>query len=131
MRIIRYIIASFSLLLLPVAPAFAQGDLCPSGSGGFNALCSNVGHQTFSGFISIGVSILLLAAVVIAIVFLIWGGIKWILSGGDKAAVEGARNHVIGAIVGLVIAFLTYFIINIVLNIFGLGSITNIKLPTF
>ena len=75
------------------------------------------------------VTLLFVVAVIVAIVFLIYGGIKWILSGGDKAKVEEARKTIIGAIVGLIIAFLAYFILTLVLSIFGL-SLTKLTLPT-
>jgi hypothetical protein len=91
----------------------------------------------FSGNYEIGnvimnvIIILLIVAVVVAVIFLIIGGIRWILSGGDKGAVESARNTIIGAIVGLVIAFAAFFIVNIVAQIFLDGPITRLTLPSF
>jgi len=49
-------------------------------------------------------------------------------SGGDKAKVESARGTIIAAIVGLVIAFLAFFILSLALSFFGL-SLTNLTLP--
>ncbi len=63
------------------------------------------------------ISILFVAGIVIAIAFLIYGGIKWILSGGDKSAVETARNHIVAAIVGLVIVIAAFFILSTVITI--------------
>ncbi len=63
------------------------------------------------------VSILFVIGIVIAVAFLIYGGIKWILSGGDKTAVENARNHIVAAIVGLVIVIAAFFILNTVITI--------------
>jgi hypothetical protein len=110
-------------------PAFAQTgaviDPCPKSS--FNPLCSLKADKI--GTIVQGVvTILLIIAVVISMFYLVFGGIKWVTSGGDKQKVESARNHIIAAIVGLVIAFLAYFILTVILSIFGL-SISNIKLP--
>ena len=70
-----------------------------------------------------------IVAVIVALGFLIYGGIKWIISGGDKAGVEAARNTIVAAVVGLVIVFLSYFILNIILGIFGL-SLGTLTLPT-
>jgi hypothetical protein len=67
----------------------------------------------------------------LALFFLIWGGIRWITSGGDKGKVEEARKHIVAAIIGLVVAFLAYFIIQIILTIFGLGSISTLQIPRF
>lgn len=106
-------------------PAFAI-EVCPKG--GFANLCS-VDSSKFGTLVQTAVTVLLIIAVVIALFFLILGGIRWITSGGDKAKVESARNTIIAAIVGLVVAFLAYFILTVVLSIFGL-SLGTIKLPT-
>lgn len=94
----------------------------------FNALCA-LNASRFPNIISNILILLLIIAVIIALFFLIWGGIKWILSGGDKAALEGARSHIIAAIVGLIIAFLAFFIISVILQIFGVND-TSFKLPS-
>lgn len=113
-----------------VQPAFAQPiavDPCPSNSNQFFKLCafnaSNIG-----GVINTAVVIILVVAVILSLFFLIWGGVKWILSGGDKSAVESARNTIIAALIGLIIAFLAYFILSIILGFFGL-SLSALQLP--
>jgi cytochrome bd-type quinol oxidase subunit 2 len=63
---------------------------------------------------------LIIIAVIIALVYLIYGGIKWITSKGEKTEVEAARNHIMAAILGLVVVFLTLFILTIVLTAFGI-----------
>lgn len=63
------------------------------------------------------VSILFVIGIVVAIAFLIYGGIRWILSGGDKTAVENARNHIVAALVGLVIVIAAFFILSTVVTI--------------
>lgn len=94
--------------------AFAQTvATCPAGT--FNPLCTfSIGGNFIPGLISL----LFILAIIIAVLYLIWGGIKWIMSGGDKAALQTAREHVIAAIVGLVVVFLTYFLLNFVLQAF-------------
>lgn len=63
------------------------------------------------------VSILFVIGIVVAIAFFIYGGIKWILSGGDKTAVESARNHIVAAVVGLVIIIAAFFILSTVIQL--------------
>lgn len=101
---------------------------CPSGQ--FNSLCLD--SSKLGPTIGALISFVFVIAGLIALVFLIWGGIKWLTSGGDEKAVEGARSHIIAAIIGLVIIFLSYLIVNVVLNFFtgGQASLTNLKLPT-
>lgn len=112
-------------------PAFAEAiDPCPKGQGGgtnFGSLCA-LDASKLGTVISGIVTILLIAATLIALFFLIFGGIRWVTSGGDKAKVESARNMIIAAIIGLVIAFLAYFILTLVLSFFGL-SLNNLTLP--
>lgn len=72
------------------------------------------------------------ALVVAAVVFffiLVIGGIRWIASGGDKAATEGARNQITAALVGLVIVFAAWAIVQLIQVFFGV-DIFNLSLPT-
>ncbi|MBI2442551.1 MAG: hypothetical protein HYV40_01425 [Candidatus Levybacteria bacterium] len=71
---------------------------------------------SLGNFIGIAVEVFFVIAVIISLGFLVYGGIKWITSGGDKGNVEGARNTIIAAIVGLVLVFLSYVILNFVLT---------------
>lgn len=117
------------LSLAGVANA-ANLNICPQGSQ-FGALC-NFNTGSFGGIVGALITLAFVIAVVIALGFLIYGGIRWIVSGGDKAGVEGARNIIVAALVGLVIVFLAYFILNIVIGFFLPGfNIRNIQLPHF
>ena len=119
-----------AIMLFSLAPsAFAAViNGCPASNSGFGVLCG----FSFSGnFVQAIITILFIIAIVIALIYLIWGGIKWIMSGGDKQALQTAREHVIAAIVGLVIVFLAYFIVSFILGVFGLGTAYNWTLPTF
>jgi len=113
---------------LSLAPsAFAQPvNACPLDQ--FSALC---GFGFSGNFIQAIITILFIIAIIIALIYLIWGGIKWIMSGGDKQALQTAREHVIAAIIGLVVVFLAYFIVTFVLTVFGLGTGFNWTLPSF
>jgi hypothetical protein len=119
--------AAIFLATAPYALAADTVNLCPKTGTGFEGLC----NVTFSNFVPSLINLLFILALIIAVAYLIWGGIKWIMSGGDKGGLQTAREHVIAAILGLVIVFLVYFLLNLVLNWFG---ITNPKggftLPT-
>lgn len=54
---------------------------------------------------------------VVAVIMLIIGGIKYIISGGDAKKVTDAKNTILYAIIGLVIAFLAYAIVNFVISV--------------
>jgi hypothetical protein len=58
----------------------------------------------------------LYAVGIISIIMLIWGGLRYVVSGGDSKKVTDAKNTVIYAIIGLIIAILAYAIVNFVIN---------------
>lgn len=66
------------------------------------------------------VNILLYVIGAVAVVMLIVGGIRYTVSNGDSNQITGAKNTILYAIVGLIIAFLAYAIVNWVLT--GLGT---------
>lgn len=53
---------------------------------------------------------------IVAVVMLIVGGIRYITSGGDAKKVTDAKNTVLYAIIGLVISFLAFAIVNFVIS---------------
>lgn len=77
--------------------------------------------ETFN-IISLFTGLLVFAGIIIALFFLIWGGFSWITSSGDKQKVNQARDKIFYSIVGLVIIFLAFFIINTLYYFFGLSS---------
>ena|SRR3989344_1480464 len=64
------------------------------------------------------ITLLFIVAVVLSLIFLIWGGIRWITSRGDPKAVEGARNQITYAIIGLVLTFLAFTIVSFITRSF-------------
>jgi len=74
-----------------------------------------------------------LAMVVVAIVFfamLIWGGIRWITSRGDKTEVENARNQITHALIGLAIVFVAWAILTLLNSLFGV-DLFQLEIPSF
>lgn len=59
---------------------------------------------------------------IVSVIMLIWGGVRYILSGGDNKKVTDAKNTILYAIIGLVIAILSFAIVNFVLNTIGVES---------
>jgi phosphotransferase system glucose/maltose/N-acetylglucosamine-specific IIC component len=53
---------------------------------------------------------------IIAVIMLIIGGIRYVVSGGDAKKVTDAKNTVLYAIIGLVIAVFAYAIVNFVIT---------------
>lgn len=68
------------------------------------------------------VSTMLFIVGVLAVIMIIYSGIRYITAHGDKGQVESAKNTLIYSIVGLVVAIVAYAIVNWVLDIFDSGS---------
>ena len=118
-------VAAFALavtaLLVPVVPASAQScaDDTYTITNGVN--CAK-GEDTpaflFGGegsIFTVVVNILLFIIGAISVIMLIWGGIRYTTSAGNSASVTAAKNTIMYAIIGLVIAFLAFALVNWVL----------------
>lgn len=126
-----FIIFVFTLLfLVPSAFAAAAAPLidCDKLDVPFVALCK-MSTTSVPDLIGAALTFIFVIAVVVAIFFLLLGALKWIYSGGDKAAVEGARNTITAAVIGLVILFLVFLVFTVVLGFFGV-KIEEIVLPS-
>lgn len=62
------------------------------------------------------VNVLLFLIGAISVIMLIYGGIRYTTSGGNSANVTAAKNTILYAIIGLIIAFLAFAIVNFVLD---------------
>ena len=59
---------------------------------------------------------------VMAVIMIIWGGIRYVLSAGNSAALTSAKNTIVYSIIGLIIAILAYAIVNFVINTVAGGN---------
>ncbi|MBQ3440929.1 hypothetical protein IJG27_01290 [Candidatus Saccharibacteria bacterium] len=82
----------------------ARCDGCPENLFGDNGVFRQV------------TNIVLYIVGVIAVIMLIIGGIKYVVSGGDAKKVVDAKNTVLYAIIGLIICFLAFAIVNFVIT---------------
>jgi len=103
--------------------AAAEVNLKPGGQ------FSQLGNLTIGGIISGAIRFVLVIAALVFFFILVIGGIKWIASGGDKAQTESARNQITAALVGLVIVFAAWAIVQLINTFFGV-NIFELTLPT-
>jgi len=109
--------------------AYAADPTSTGATGGVSAANpgNNVPTSLFSGngaiFTTI-VNILLFIIGAISVIMLIYGGIRYTISAGDSGSVTAAKNTILYAIVGLVIAILAFAIVNFVLGSLVPGSAT-------
>jgi len=55
--------------------------------------------------IAFGVRMVTILAGIILLLFLIWGGIDWITSGGDKEKLGRAQQKLTNALIGIILVF--------------------------
>src|SRR5581483_9188951 len=102
MRITKSLLISVTPLLATLLAPFsvqAQDSLNPCGNQGFSGSSATINQfnnlcdLSFSGGTFQHILIIMfIAAVLVALFFLVWGGIQWILSGGEKGKVDNARK---------------------------------------
>ncbi len=62
------------------------------------------------------------------LIFFVWGAFDWIVSGGDKEKVAGARKKITNSIIGLVLLALSYFIVGLVGDIVGFNPLGDLPI---
>lgn len=82
------------------------------------------GQLSLEKILQVGIVYLYIGAIVLALFFLVWGGVSWITSEGDKQKLAQARQRIVMAIIGLIIVFLAFLIINTMGNFFGINILT-------
>ena len=96
---------------------FAQGIYkgCNGVSAQNSKLCGEKNSASINKLITSIVNVLLMIVGVVAVIMIIIGGIKYVTSAGDAAATS-AKNTILYAVVGLVIAAFAYAIVNFVVG---------------
>lgn len=109
-----------------IAPAYAAEtlSLSPKGTG-----MENLTKATMSGILSVLIQFLIVVVALVFFFVLVIGGLKWITSGGDEKKVAAARSEITNALIGLVIVFASWAIMNLIGRTFGI-DINNLVLPT-
>ena len=64
------------------------------------------------------VNIMLFIIGAIAVIMIIYGGIRYVTSGGDSSSVKAAKDTILYAVIGLIVAILAYAIVNFVVTSF-------------
>jgi len=107
-----------SLFVTPNAKAFEGTIQAGADAARGNGQTANLFGST--GIFSTITNVLLFLLGAISVIMIIVGGLRYVISGGNSNNVTAAKNTILYAIVGVIIAMLSYAIIN-----FVLGSFTN------
>lgn len=79
-------------------------------------------YKCIGDLVANGVNVAIILSGIIMFVMLVWGGMLWLTSGGDKAHIEDARNKIVHAIIGITIIAAAYAIWILVLTFFGING---------
>ncbi len=64
-------------------------------------------RQNFAGLVGSLLSIVMPVSALILLLYLIWGAIEWLTSGGDKGKLEKARGRITTGVIGIVVVSAT------------------------
>ncbi len=122
MKNIKQIIVSVALVLgvVGLAAPVSVGavdvfEQCNSNSD--SAVCKGKGDEV-GNIITPVVNTLLFILGAISVIMIIVAGVRYTTSGGDASSVTAAKNTLMYAIIGLIVAILAYAIVNFVLKAF-------------
>lgn len=121
---IKHLIAGLTvisgLLLAPLAaqPAAAIDVFSGACSGSTDSVCGAKNDDATKVMRSI-INTTLFVLGFIAVIMIIIGGIRYATSNGDSSSIKGAKDTIMYAVIGLVVAIMSFAIVNFV--------ITNIK----
>lgn len=85
--------------------------------------------KDFGLVISGGIRIAIMIAILLCLLYLIWGGIEWLTSGGAKEGVASAKARMTNAFIGLMVVLAAYAIALIIGHLFNL-DVTKFELPS-
>lgn len=88
-------------------------------SAGVDLAVSDGGYSILE-LINKGIALVILAAGFLSIVFMLWGGIRFIISGGKEDKVKSAVHSIRYALIGLIVTILSITVINLVGRVFNL-----------
>ena len=87
-------------------------------------LAEKSGIGFFQELIPALIGMVLLVGALFFLGIMLLGSIQWISSGGDKAALEGARGRLSSALVGIIILFSVFALLKVIEEFFGIDILT-------
>jgi hypothetical protein len=80
---------------------------------------THLSYWTLSSFLTAIVNLILVGSAIASFFMLLFGGMRIILAGGDKEKTSAAFRQMGNAILGLVIVFSVYALMNVLSTFFG------------
>ena len=70
------------------------------------------GTNALANIVATGLDLLILTALILCLIWFIWGAINWMMSEGDKQKINQAREKLVYSMIGLGIVLLSFLMIN-------------------
>lgn len=83
-------------------------------NGDTSVVCQSAPKDQAPAMVKTVIDVLLFILGIVAVIMIIIGGLRYVLSGGDSGAVTGAKNTILYAVIGLVVAIMAYAIVHFV-----------------
>ncbi len=106
-----------NMIFTKVQAAGADISLPAKGAGEVSALGS------LDALVQFVINLVFGVGLALALLFVIIGGIKYITSQGDEGKATEARNTITNAVIGAVVIIAFRVLINLALNLLGLGEV--------
>lgn len=95
-----------------------------------NIQAPDQGYSDLGKFITNVIQLAFALAIVLVLIYLVWGAFDWITSGGDKDAVGKARSKIVNALIGIAVLAVAFALANTAAQFLGFGSVAQITIPT-
>jgi len=122
-RVVFY--SFFSLALTAAISTSAASAQSRPGVGRFflPSVYSANGPDTLEDVISLIIHIAFLAAGLVAVIYLIVGGFRYITASGNPEAVETAKTTIFNSIIGLIVILIAFLIVSYILRALNVSSV--------
>lgn len=121
--IITNFIAALGIMTLVAAPAALAVDDCNGPADCIGQGTKDIGGDQNQPKLEDGiksiVNLMLFILGAIAVIMIIIGGIRYATSNGDPGSIKGAKDTILYAVIGLIVAILAYAIVNFVVDAFS------------
>jgi len=101
-----------------VPAATVSADAAQDALNGVNAAGGDTDTRTVEGSFRNIVNVLLFVIGAVAVIMIIVGGLRYTTANGDTSAITSAKNTILYAVIGLVVAIMAYAIVNFVIASF-------------
>jgi len=121
--------------IVPASASLTHEDLCGSSLPEDSVFCSGQQADEESllwgpdGIITKVIQILIIVVTIISTIVIVIAGFRFVTSGGNPQSVGGARNAIIYAAVGLIIALFAQMLVSFVLSRLGDSTATSDETP--